>query len=293
MPPQSKIKNHEPKNLWRWTKLASAKWQDAWEERLYGVENSAIITVPGRRMLRLEAYGSKKQTDDLRKQFGGSVQRLKTEQWLKPAAKSTPPIRIRSRLVVHSGEPFAGADYARELFIPPELAFGTGSHATTAGCLRLLCDEADRWRHWRVADLGAGSAILALAAEKLGAESAFALEFDPLAVRTAKVNLRRNRSQRVELVCGDVFKWRSRDRFEVILANLFSELLIAAAERIARHLKPGGTLIYSGVLHSQHPEVLAALRKAGLTPLLAKRRGKWIYGKCTQPDLKPAIAKIR
>lgn len=272
-------------SLWRWSKLASAKWQDAWEERLYGVENSAIISVTGRSMLRLEAYGTKAHVNDLKKQFGGSVQILKKDQWLKPPAKPAPPIKIRSKLTVFATEPPADADFARSIFIPPELAFGTGSHATTAGCLRLLCDLSEEWKDqpWSAADLGAGSGILGLAAEKLGAKSVFALEFDPLAVKTAKENLRRNQSRRMKLVTADVLKWSSRERYDVILANLFSELLIASAAKIAHHLKLGGTFIYSGVLHSQHPEVLQAMRKAGLNPIIANRRGKWIYGSCEKP----------
>jgi ribosomal protein L11 methyltransferase len=159
------------------------------------------------------------------------------------------------------------------------MAFGTGDHATTATCLRLLADvaRARRGSAWSVADLGTGSGLLAIAARMLGSGPVFACDFDPFAVKVAQHNLRRNGIDGVTLREQDVLKWRPRRTgHTVVLANLFSTVLIEAWPVIARALAPGGDLIVSGILASQAWEVVAAAAGHGLGFTRVVRKGKWV-----------------
>jgi ribosomal protein L11 methyltransferase len=164
------------------------------------------------------------------------------------------------------------------LRIGSAMAFGTGDHATTASCLRLLLAEAaEAGGAWSALDIGTGSGILAVAAEKLGADSVTAFDNDPRAVRAARANLRVNRCLKVNLGEGDITRWQpGRRRHRVVMANLFSGLLVAGAPRIVRALAPGGGLILSGILRSQEADVLAVFQAAGLASERTLRRGKWV-----------------
>jgi len=164
------------------------------------------------------------------------------------------------------------------------MAFGTGGHATTATCLRLLCD-ASLAAGFTAADVGCGSGILAIACEMLGARSVDAFDNDEAAVRIARENATLNYCHAISTTCQDVFKWAPRKTYDVILANLFSEILIAVAPRLVAALRPGGTLIFSGVLHYQSAEVIEAFALHGLRLEHLVRRGKWCAGLLTSQPL--------
>ena len=159
------------------------------------------------------------------------------------------------------------------------MAFGTGDHATTATCLRLLSDLADKLPDgWRAMDAGTGSGILAIAAERLGASAVEAFDFDPACVRISKANARANKCRKIECTLADARKLGGFHKADVILANLFSELLIASAPGFARKLSSGGTLIFSGVLRTQTDDVVAGLESAGFEAARLVSRGKWCAG---------------
>ncbi len=124
-------------------------------------------------------------------------------------------------------------------------------------------------------DAGTGSGILALAAARFGAGRILAIDNDPLAISTAKENTRRNRIQYVEFVCGDVTK-TIRGRFDVIAANLFSELLVAILPRFHTALATEGLLFLSGVMRNQESALLRALKVNSFAVSETRRRGKWI-----------------
>ena len=162
------------------------------------------------------------------------------------------------------------------------MAFGTGEHATTAMCLRLLKDIARKHTpgSWDVLDLGTGSGILALAGKTFGAGSAFGLDNDPHAVRTARENAQLNgiSARSVKFARADLLRWHGENgrTWPVVTANLFSELLIRLMPGvIAPAVAPGSDLILSGVLGSQADEVVAAVGAVGLTLVTTKQRGRW------------------
>ncbi len=268
----------------QWTRIAPAKWEDAWEERLrfLGPERVAFVTWPQSRSMKIEVFADEKTVIRLQKDFGGRSKKLSKAIWSGAAQAPRRPLCIRGRLKVFSDESQWAAwdrDLPRRLFIPAGMAFGTGEHATTATCLRLLCDVCkDMPPGFRVADLGSGTGILAIAAEMLGAGDVLAMDNDPAAVRITKANAKVNACRRITTAHGSVLEWRTEHPLNLITANLFSELLVEASPNIARALIKNGKLIFSGVLKTQYPEVHAALQKRGLEVAKVINKGKWCAG---------------
>ena len=268
-----------------WRKLAAAKWEDAWSERLAWLgQRVVMIALVGRVTVRIEAYQlTRGEADLLVREFGGAVRaaRLLTARELAP--KPRPPLRIRGRLLIVSTEKERSLVVKRHpeipaLLIPATVAFGTGEHATTATCLRMLADVARglRGQKWDALDLGTGSGILALAARRLGARKVEACDFDPTAVRVAKENAIANAIRGVVFRRLDVLEWRPARKWPVVTANLFSTILVKAASRIAASVERGGWLILSGILRAQADDVIAAFERRGCRFEQIARRGKWV-----------------
>ncbi|MEI8233816.1 MAG: 50S ribosomal protein L11 methyltransferase [Verrucomicrobiota bacterium] len=262
-----------------WRKLTSAKWEDAWMERLQcvGPTRLAVVRLPSRKSLRIEAYAlTRKEADALARQFGGQIREIKDKPISEPVARK--PLPIRDRLWIADSPETARrlGDSRPVLVIPAAMAFGTGDHATTASCLRLLCDVAQaQGGPWDFLDLGTGSGILAIAARKLGARKAEGCDFDPHAVRTAKENVALNAAGPIPVRKLDVLQWAPPRTWDVVAANLFSQVLIQASPAIAAAVRPGGALILSGILLIQEKEVAAAFRKLGFAFQKVVRKGKW------------------
>ncbi|HZR78392.1 MAG TPA: 50S ribosomal protein L11 methyltransferase, partial [Chthoniobacterales bacterium] len=161
----------------------------------------------------------------------------------------------------------------RKLIIPAGAAFGTGEHATTAMCLRLLEKLARTGlSRFSMIDLGTGTGILAIAAKVLGAKSVIAIDNDPVAISTAKENARSNRIRGIEFRVSDVRNWTMTRRTDVLTANLFSELLV----EILPKLRGARSLILSGLLREQEGDVRRALTQNRIRLVEVRRRGKWV-----------------
>ncbi len=239
--------------------------------------------------MRVDVYcEGEAQAVEIAIQFGGSVKEVADRNWVALSADPGPPIKIRDSLLVTAEVNPPGLRELLELnegrvvvSIPPEMAFGTGDHPTTAACLRFLADEARarKGRRWRMLDLGCGSGVLAIAANLLGAEECEALDFDPQAVEVARHNVERNEAHGVQVEEADLREWSTGQQYEVVAANLFADVLQASFGKIRRALGPGSVFILSGVLCEQWPETEEAGRTAGLVFEAVKKRGKWISAK--------------
>jgi len=238
----------------------------------------AIIGRPGTERVTLEiSCPTGPAANKLMREFGGRVEKLRPG-WLQGFAKQTQgkPLHIGPRLIVLSA-PMQRTTAAQTIVIPAEAAFGTGHHATTAMCLRLLERITRKVQPgWRMLDAGTGSGILALAGSCFGAGQVLAVDNDPLACATAKRNARVNSARHIEFSTGDIFQQRLSGKFAIITANLLSEIVIEALPTWSRHLAPGGHLILSGVLRSQETAVVRALRRHRFIASKIRRRGKWI-----------------
>lgn len=283
----------DPRPLFRWSKWVAEPQLESWELTLTaeGLPYTAEKAV-ARERWQLSVYdGDRAALEALRERLGGGVVRVRPEDWQPAAAGGEPRIRIRDRfVVVEESDPadlarIAAAFPGREILsFPPQMAFGTGSHQTTATCLRQLVDEGGRFASdaWDFLDLGSGSGILAVAARKLGARSAVAVENDPLALAVARENARRHGEHAaIAFVEGDAIAWcagaaRQGSRFAVVAANLFADLLVELMPRLPGVMTPESALILSGFLTSQTRAVHEAATAAGIELARFLRRGKWV-----------------
>lgn len=167
------------------------------------------------------------------------------------------------------------------IVIDPEMAFGTGEHATTRGALRLL--ESAVAPGDRVLDVGTGSGILAIAAARLGAREVLAVESDPDAVINASANLERNGVvERVELRCdvvdADYLRALGPRRFDIIAANVLSSVLVPLLGAFRESLDEGGRAILGGILREEAERVIAAAREAGFELAMVDEEEEWWTG---------------
>jgi ribosomal protein L11 methyltransferase len=168
-----------------------------------------------------------------------------------------------------------GRDPARTVVIEPEMAFGTGEHETTRGVVRLL--PALVAAGDRVADLGAGSAVLAIAAAKLGAGHVAAIEIDHDAIANAQENVVRNAvSDRVTVIEGDASVLLPLVApVRVALANILSSVLLELLPAIRDALTADGEAILSGILLDERETMLAALDRGGWRVVAEDVEGAW------------------
>jgi ribosomal protein L11 methyltransferase len=188
-----------------------------------------------------------------------------------PIADEDWSVAWRSRVQAHDAGAFTvappwlanGFDPRRTIVIDPGMAFGTGDHASTRGVLRLLPRIIHRGDV--VADLGAGSAVLAIAAAKLGAARVYAIESDADAFGNATANVRVNGvTELVHLVEGDAFALLPLVApVQLILANIISSVLVELLPIMKASLTRDGRAILSGVLSSEKGDFLRALATNG------------------------------
>jgi ribosomal protein L11 methyltransferase len=259
-----------------WRKQASVAWSQTNETELlrHFTERVAIIEQPERKRCTVEiCCAQRREAERLSKQFGGRIEEISQ----LPSVARSKSLKIGPRLIVtdrQSGRAFFGR---RHLVIPAEAAFGTGDHATTAMSLRLMERITRTWTPgWSLLDAGTGTGILALAGRLFGARNVTAIDNDPVAITIAKRNAIRNRIRHIRFRVGDAMSLRSRTKFHIVAANLYSEVLIAALPAFVRILRPGGLLILSGILREQELPIVRILRRTKMVPIEIRRRGKWI-----------------
>lgn len=280
---------HACRYLWR--KFAGPRWLARYGNPLqqFACGTLAQIETPGRVRVQLEIpCSARTSAQNLVAKFGGRIDTLPRD-WQRRYAKTgqTKPLEIGKRLVVAGSKRSAREMRFRQetqnaLIIPAAAAFGTGEHVTTAMCLRLLEASTRGWKNdWTLLDAGTGTGILALAGRCLGARHVLAIDDDRCAIATAEENARINRIGGVRFELADVLTYKCRKRFNVIVANLFSELLICALPGLKVRLKKNGLLILSGILRSQERTLLRAARSNGLSIVQIRRRGKWIAILCS------------
>lgn len=167
------------------------------------------------------------------------------------------------------------ADDRHTVWIDPGMAFGTGTHPTTRMCLQALADADLQGKG--VLDVGAGSGILAILAQKRGAARVTAVEPDPVAVSALTANLRRNGiAEHVEVIAGTLEHVPKERRYEVVVANLIADLILAEWDRLTGFLAPGGLLMLSGILDERVADVRRRITD-GRRLIADKHEGGWAF----------------
>lgn len=218
------------------------------------------------------------------------VEILEDKDWEREWMRHYQPMRFGQRLWVCPSWIDPPQPDAVNLLLDPGLAFGTGTHPTTALCLGQLEDMVlDKMN---VVDYGCGSGILAVAALKLGAEQALGVDNDPQALAASRDNAARNqiRPERLALALpGQEERPAWAGRADIVIANILAGPLIELSGTLLHFLRPGGTLLLSGLLSSQ-VETLCAHYADQLTLRVAAEKDDWI---CLRGELEPGDACTR
>jgi ribosomal protein L11 methyltransferase len=208
-----------------------------------------------------------------------AIKPLPETDWVAKSLEGLAPVRA-GRFLVH-GRHDRDKVRANDLAIEIEagLAFGTGHHGTTTGCL-LAIDRLAKARPIRNAlDVGTGSGVLAIAVARRAHCAVLASDIDPVAVKVAGGNVRLNGVGRfVECVVAaglDHAEIESRVPYDLIVANILAGPLVTLAPAIRKHLAPGGAAILSGLLTEQSRRVAAMYRGQGIVSEAAIVRGEW------------------
>ncbi|MER8809993.1 50S ribosomal protein L11 methyltransferase [Mesorhizobium australicum] len=200
--------------------------------------------------------------------------------WVARSLEGLKPVRA-GRFFVH-GAHDSRKRHSGELAIEIEagLAFGTGHHGTTAGCLEML-EKVVRREHPRNAlDLGTGSAVLALAVAKLAHIPVLATDIDPVAVKVAAANARLNHVKGlIETVTAPGFHhpiFARRAPFDLIVANILARPLMRLAPQMAGHIALGGSIVLSGILDRQRDAVISAYVGQNFRHVSTLHRDGWV-----------------
>jgi ribosomal protein L11 methyltransferase len=204
---------------------------------------------------------------------------VEAKDWVKATLEDLVPVPA-GRFVVHGQHDRARlAPNKLGIEIEAALAFGTGHHGTTRGCLLLLDHVLKAWRPRRVLDLGTGTGVLAIAAAKALHEKILASDIDPVSVQVARENARLNGcGHLVQAIAATGFsapQFANAGPFDLVLANILANPLRQLATPMAQHLAPSALVILSGLLTPQAASVIAAYRARGLVPVRHLRIEGW------------------
>lgn len=206
---------------------------------------------------------------------------IKRENWAESWKRHFKPLALGNALLLKPSWSRRKAKAGQKvLVLDPGLSFGTGHHATTSFCLREVVRFASRGGG-SFLDVGTGSGILAIAAAKLGCKPIEAFDFDPEAVRVARKNAHQNKiKQRVKLFEADVtnIPARPKQKYDLVCANLISNLLVAERKRIVARVASGGTLVLAGILQIEFGNVREAFESLGLQLVRHKNEKEWTSG---------------
>lgn len=199
-----------------------------------------------------------------------AVSEVPETDWVAHVKRELQPVEAGRFFVYGSHDADKVPDGRIALLIEAAMAFGTGHHGTTKGCL-LALDRLDRagFRGQNVADIGCGTAVLAMAAAAIWPRPVIASDIDPVAVEVARANAAANGlSDRVICVEAAGFgqaDLHARAPYDLVFANILKGPLLELAPDMAAHVGSGGYAILSGILNTQADEVIAAYKRAGFT----------------------------
>jgi ribosomal protein L11 methyltransferase len=201
------------------------------------------------------------------------------QDWLALWRAGLHPRRVGERFVIAPTWTLSELTHEPDdivIAIDPQMAFGTGEHASTRGVLRLLEHAVPSGAV--ALDVGTGSAILAIAAVKLGATAVDAIDTDPDALANAEENIARNDTREVKLTCGVVdaaFLEARASHYDLILANVLRSVLEPLLPAFRRALRPGGRLILGGMLETETEPMAAAIVRARLELIREDHEEGW------------------
>ncbi len=197
------------------------------------------------------------------------------EDWTNKWKDLYRPFKPGQTIVIKpTWEEYTPKDGEKVIEMDPGMAFGTGTHETTAMCMALL--EKYVTPFMKVADVGTGSGILAMGAALLGAGQVVAVDIDPLAVQVARENVSKNGlSNQIQVFEGDLLK-ATGEKFDLCVANIIADVICFLAPTLKNSLTGRGLFICSGIIDTKAPLVSQALSQNGYTLVEKREQGEWV-----------------
>jgi ribosomal protein L11 methyltransferase len=203
-----------------------------------------------------------------------SISDVDEEDWANNWKKYYKPTKVGQRIVIKpTWETYESQEEEQIIELDPGMAFGTGTHETTAMCIGLL--EEFVTGEQRAADIGCGSGVLAIAAGKLGAKEVDAVDLDSNAVRVAKENVKLNNMESLIKVHHGNLSEGLRGEYDIIVANIIADIIIILSSQIQQFSHNDSIFIASGIIHDRVDEVLEALRQNNFEIIKVEKQGEW------------------
>jgi ribosomal protein L11 methyltransferase len=205
-----------------------------------------------------------------------TVSEVNEEEWATAWKKYYHPVKISERFtIVPTWEEYTPVS-SDELIIEldPGMAFGTGTHPTTVMCIQAL--ERTVRKSDRVVDVGTGTGVLSIASAMLGASSVLALDLDEVAVKSAIINSKLNKTNEVVTVSQNNLLDGVNQEADVVVANILAEVIVRFTDDVARVVKKDGYFISSGIILQKKDEVRAAIERSGFEIIETIQMEDWI-----------------
>lgn len=197
---------------------------------------------------------------------------VEEQNWNALWEKNFEPVIIDDFCVVraHFHQPLTNKKH--DIIITPKMSFGTGHHATTYMMIREM-SKLD-FKGKRVADFGTGTGVLAILAEKLGSEFAWAIDIDDWSIENATENIEKNDCKKIIIEKADIFK--PKQTFDIILANINKNVILSNVDFLFTAINANGKILVSGLLKEDESDIVSAFTKKGLKHSATVERDKWI-----------------
>lgn len=202
------------------------------------------------------------------------VSKVNEEDWENNWKKYYKPTKVGDKIViVPIWEEYTKNPSEIIVKMDPGMAFGTGTHETTRMCIRMLEKYVDN--NSVVFDIGTGSGILSITAKKLNAKNVIGVDLDPVAVKSAKENIKYNDIKDIEILHGDLMDVIS-GKADIIVANIIADIIIPLSEQIKKFLNPDGVFISSGILKERKQDVVNKLEECKFNIEDIQEDGEWV-----------------
>lgn len=201
------------------------------------------------------------------------INTITDRNWNAEWESEYPSVCIDNKIVVRAPFHDARPDVKYDIIIEPRMSFGTAHHETTSQILSMLSELDVKGKN--VLDMGCGTAVLAILAEKMGAASILAIDNDDWAYNNALDNIRLNDAMSIEVLLGDA-NILGEIHFHIIIANINRNILLEDISSYAEALEPGGMLLMSGFYETDLPYIQMESEKAGLKLQASRSKNKWM-----------------
>lgn len=214
--------------------------------------------------------------ENLSAQFGFSFEwsELAEENWNARWEADFTPVAVEGKCLVRASFHSPQPDWPHDIIIDPKMSFGTGHHATTYQMIVRMLDL--QWPQKRVLDFGAGTAVLAILAEQLGASAIDAIDNDAWAYENALENIERNNCSRIRVLMGTLQDLPPDKPYDTIIANINRAVLLETAQDLRHLLNPGGALLLSGLLTEDLAIITTTYQKAGFSLQWKGEKDNWM-----------------